>query len=87
MCRRRLGQRNKARGARCPCHGLAPWVTGRRPELRREYDMTQTSDWNSKTIAEFRANEGSVGGPFEGAPIVLVHHRGRKRLRKLLDAL
>jgi deazaflavin-dependent oxidoreductase (nitroreductase family) len=36
------------------------------------------SDWNSNTIAEFRANEGRVGGPFEGAPVVLVHHRGRK---------
>jgi deazaflavin-dependent oxidoreductase (nitroreductase family) len=36
------------------------------------------SDWNSNSIAEFRANEGRVGGPFEGAPVVLVHHRGRK---------
>src|SRR4029079_14792460 len=35
------------------------------------------SDWNAKTIAEFRANEGRVGGVFEGAPLVLVHHRGR----------
>jgi deazaflavin-dependent oxidoreductase (nitroreductase family) len=40
--------------------------------------MTETNDWNSQTIAEFRANEGRVGGPFEGAPMVLVHHRGRK---------
>ena len=40
--------------------------------------MTEATDWNSKTIAEFRANEGRVGGPFEGAPMVLVHHRGRK---------
>jgi deazaflavin-dependent oxidoreductase (nitroreductase family) len=36
------------------------------------------SDWNAKTIEEFRANEGRVGGTFEGAPLVLVHHRGRK---------
>ena len=36
------------------------------------------SDWNAGTIAEFRANEGRVGGPFEGAPLVLLHHRGRK---------
>jgi deazaflavin-dependent oxidoreductase (nitroreductase family) len=35
-------------------------------------------DFNSQTIAEFRANEGRVGGPFEGAPLVLVHHRGRR---------
>ncbi len=44
--------------------------------------MTETADWNSKTIAEFRANEGRVGGPFEGAPMVLVHHRGRKSGRE-----
>ena len=35
------------------------------------------SDWNAKTIEEFRANDGQVGGTFEGAPLVLVHHRGR----------
>lgn len=35
-------------------------------------------DWNSKVIAEFRANEGKVGGQFEGAPMILVHHHGRK---------
>lgn len=39
--------------------------------------MPETNDWNEKTIAEFRANEGRVGGPFAGAPMVLVHHRGR----------
>ena len=36
------------------------------------------SDWNATTIEEFRANEGKVGGTFEGAPLVLLHHRGRK---------
>jgi deazaflavin-dependent oxidoreductase (nitroreductase family) len=36
------------------------------------------SDWNSTIIDEFHANEGKVGGPFEGAPMVLVHHTGRK---------
>ena len=40
--------------------------------------MSDPLDWNAKTIAEFRANEGRVGGTFEGAPMVLVHHRGRK---------
>jgi hypothetical protein len=37
--------------------------------------MSDTLDWNAKTIAEFRANESRVGGNFEGAPIVLLHHR------------
>jgi deazaflavin-dependent oxidoreductase (nitroreductase family) len=36
------------------------------------------SDWNGTTIEEFRTNGGRVGGTFEGAPLVLVHHRGRK---------
>jgi deazaflavin-dependent oxidoreductase (nitroreductase family) len=36
------------------------------------------SDWNAGIIKEFRANHGRVGGPFEGAPMVLMHHRGRK---------
>ena len=40
--------------------------------------MSDTLDWNAKTIAEFRANQGKVGGSFEGALLVLVHHRGRK---------
>ncbi|MCW2496876.1 nitroreductase family deazaflavin-dependent oxidoreductase [Jatrophihabitans sp.] len=36
------------------------------------------SDWNTQVIEEFRANEGKVGGPFDGAPMVLLHHTGRK---------
>jgi len=39
--------------------------------------MTDANGWNDKIIAEFRANDGRVGGNFEGAPVVLVHHRGR----------
>ncbi len=40
--------------------------------------MTETINWNEKVIHEFRANQGRVGGNFTGAPMVLVHHRGRK---------
>ena len=40
--------------------------------------MSEANNWNEKVIADFRANEGRVGGPFEGAPMVLVHHRGRR---------
>ena len=39
--------------------------------------MPEVSDWNAKIVAEFRANEGRVGGYFEGAPMLLLHHRGR----------
>jgi deazaflavin-dependent oxidoreductase (nitroreductase family) len=34
--------------------------------------------FNDKVIAEFRANSGKVGGPFKGAHMILVHHKGRK---------
>jgi len=44
-------------------------------------------DWNAKTIAEFRANQGRVGGNFEGAPLVLVHHRGRKSAREYVTPM
>lgn len=40
--------------------------------------MAEANDWNSKIIAEFRANDGKVGGPFEGAPLLLLITRGRK---------
>jgi deazaflavin-dependent oxidoreductase (nitroreductase family) len=52
-----------------------------------ESDMSEILDWNAKTIAEFRANEGRVGGNFEGAPLVLVHHRGRKSGREYVNPM
>jgi deazaflavin-dependent oxidoreductase (nitroreductase family) len=36
------------------------------------------SDWNQKIIEEFRANGGRVGGMFEGAPMILIHHVGAR---------
>jgi deazaflavin-dependent oxidoreductase (nitroreductase family) len=36
------------------------------------------NDWNARIIAEFRENGGKVGGPFEGSPMVLIHHRGAR---------
>ncbi|MFN8039603.1 MAG: nitroreductase family deazaflavin-dependent oxidoreductase [Acidimicrobiales bacterium] len=36
------------------------------------------NDWNQQIIAEFRENGGKVGGPFEGAPMVLLNHKGAK---------
>jgi deazaflavin-dependent oxidoreductase (nitroreductase family) len=36
------------------------------------------SDFNTEIITEFRANGGKVGGGFDGAPMILVHHTGRK---------
>ena len=40
--------------------------------------MSERDDWNRKIIEEFRANDGVVGGPFEGIPMLLLHHRGAK---------
>ncbi|HEX3963805.1 MAG TPA: nitroreductase family deazaflavin-dependent oxidoreductase [Trebonia sp.] len=43
--------------------------------------MPELNEWNQRNqqvIAEFRANEGRLGGGFTGAPMVLVHHVGRK---------
>ena len=39
---------------------------------------TSAADFNSQVIEEFRANDGVVGGPFEGASMVLVHNTGAK---------
>lgn len=36
------------------------------------------NEFNEGVIEEFRANAGKVGGPFEGAPMILVHHTGAK---------
>ena len=36
------------------------------------------TDFNTQVIDEFRANAGKVGGAFEGATMILVHHRGAK---------
>jgi hypothetical protein len=44
--------------------------------------MPEANNWNDKTITEFRANGGRVGGNFEGAPVALVHHRGSKSGRE-----
>ena len=41
-------------------------------------EIARMADWNSKIIEEFRANEGKVGGPFEGAPLLLLHTVGAR---------
>lgn len=40
--------------------------------------MSDMNDFNQQIVEEFRANGGNVGGRFEGAPMVLVHHKGAK---------
>jgi deazaflavin-dependent oxidoreductase (nitroreductase family) len=40
--------------------------------------MSTMSDFNKKIIDEFRANHGVVGGPFDGAAVVLLSTTGAK---------
>ena len=40
--------------------------------------MPDREDWNSNIIQEFRTNEGKVGGPFDGAPLLLLHTTGAR---------
>jgi deazaflavin-dependent oxidoreductase (nitroreductase family) len=40
--------------------------------------MSETKSWNQQVIEEFRENAGRVGGRFEGAPLLLLHHTGAK---------
>jgi deazaflavin-dependent oxidoreductase (nitroreductase family) len=36
------------------------------------------SDFNARIIDEFHANEGRVGPPFQGTPLLLLHHTGAR---------
>lgn len=40
--------------------------------------MSDGLDFNTRNIADFRANHGQVGGHFEGAPMVVVHTVGAR---------
>ena len=40
--------------------------------------MAEGDDFNGKVIDEFRANEGKVGGFFQGQPMLLLHHTGAR---------
>ena len=45
------------------------------------------SDWNKKIIAEFRENEGVVGGPYEGKTLLLLHTTGAKSGQERVNPL
>lgn len=40
--------------------------------------MAESNDWNSQVIEEFRTHGGKVGGPFKGAPLLLLTTTGAK---------
>lgn len=41
-------------------------------------DWKNVNDWNAAIIEEFRANDGRVGGMFEGRTLLLLHHAGAR---------
>ena len=45
------------------------------------------ADFNEQVIAEFRANHGKVGGPLEGAPLLLLHTTGAKSGKQRISPL
>ena len=49
--------------------------------------MSDPNEWNKKIIAEFRANDGKVGGPFEGSTILLLHTTGAKSGKARINPL
>ncbi len=49
--------------------------------------MSEMADFNQGIIDEFRANKGVVGGPFTGAPMVLLTTTGAKTGQKRVNPL
>ncbi len=49
--------------------------------------MSDVQDWNGKIIKEFQANEGKVGGPFAGAPLLLLHTKGAETGRERVNPI
>ena len=48
---------------------------------------TSPQDFNARIIEEFHANEGRVGGPFEGATLLLLHHVGARSGKDRINPL
>ena len=49
--------------------------------------MSDPNEWNASIIAEFRKNHGKVGGYFEGAPLLLLHHTGARSGKARLNPI
>lgn len=47
--------------------------------------MTDFNEWNKAIIAEFRANDGKVGGQFADMPLILLHTTGAKSGRERVN--
>jgi deazaflavin-dependent oxidoreductase (nitroreductase family) len=49
--------------------------------------MSELNDFNQKVIAEFRANQGKVGGQMQGMPLLLLTTTGNKTGRTITKPL
>ncbi len=49
--------------------------------------MTDINNWNTKIIDEFRANDGKVGGQFEGIPLLLLHSTGARSGKERINPI
>jgi deazaflavin-dependent oxidoreductase (nitroreductase family) len=47
--------------------------------------MSEVNEWNKKIIEEFRANDGRVGGNFEGKTLLLLHTKGAKSQQERIN--
>ncbi len=47
--------------------------------------MSEVNDRNKHIIEEFRANQGKVGGRFEGRTLLLLHTRGAKSKQERIN--
>jgi deazaflavin-dependent oxidoreductase (nitroreductase family) len=48
---------------------------------------TSPADFNAQIIEEFHANEGRVGGMFEGTSLLLLHHTGARSGKSRINPL
>src|ERR1700729_3439069 len=60
---------------------MARWQRRRSPpdiRVTGQATMAEFNDFNTKIIKEFRENGGRVGGPFEGASVLILHTTGAR---------
>ena len=50
-------------------------------------DLAELEQMNDNVIEDFRSNGGKVGGLFEGAPVILVTHKGAKSGKERVSPL
>jgi deazaflavin-dependent oxidoreductase (nitroreductase family) len=48
---------------------------------------TSPADFDAKLIDEFRADQGRVGGAFDGTPLLVLHHTGAKSGKHRINPL